>query len=478
MNLKNYVVITVTFLLLTFTIGSSVINYEKALKEMEINLKERSLPLSIDNIYSEVQKNIIEPTLVSSMMANDTFLKDWLIHEESQPDKISKYLESIKNRYGMFSTFLVSDKTGNYYTSKGLIEKVKKSNIENAWYFKFKDNPENHEINLDFNKYLADSLIMFINYKIFDDKFHYLGATGIGIKISYINEMLKHFRLRYNFNVFFTDKKGNVVLSENELNQPNKLINIKELDLKNNDLMIENPELFEYKKDGKTYILNSKFIKELNLFLFVEVKLDTFTGEVRKTFIMNLITSLFITIVIIIIILFTIKSYNKKLEKLALYDGLTHLQNRRTFNGYFEKALKQFKRDKIPKSIIFFDLDDFKLVNDNYGHLVGDDVLKRIAAILKLQIRDSDNVARWGGEEFLILLNNSDLEQTFNIAEKLRNCFENDIELNNLVKEGITASFGVSTFKSDDTIEKIISRADKTLYKVKNSGKNRVEKEI
>ena len=88
MNIKNYVVITVTFLLLTFTIGSSVMNYEKALKEMEVNLKERSLPLSIDNIYSEVQKNIIEPTLVSSMMANDTFLKDWILHEENQTEKI------------------------------------------------------------------------------------------------------------------------------------------------------------------------------------------------------------------------------------------------------------------------------------------------------------------------------------------------------------------------------------------------------
>ncbi len=478
MNIKNYVVIIVTVLLLTFTIGSSVLNYEKALKEMEINLKERSLPLSIDNIYSEVQKNIIEPTLVSSMMANDTFLKDWLIHEENQTEKISRYLESVKNKYNMFSTFLVSNQTGNYYTSKGLIDKVKKSNPENAWYFKFKEAPENHEINLDFNKKLADSLIMFINYKIFDDKYHYLGATGIGIKISYINEMLKHFRLKYNFNVFFTDKKGEVVLSEDEFNNPDKLMTIEELDLSNKDLEFESPQLFEYKKDGKTYILNGKFVKELNLYLFVEAKLDTFTGEVRRTFILNLLTSLFVTILIIIIILYTIKIYNKKLESLAAYDSLTSLHNRRTFNDFFDKSLKQFKRDRIPKSIIFFDLDDFKLVNDNYGHLVGDDVLKRIAAILKLQIRDSDSIARWGGEEFLILLNNSDLEQTFNIAEKLKNCFENDIELNNLVKEGITASFGVSTFKEDDTIEKIISRADKTLYKVKNSGKNRVEKEV
>lgn len=115
-----------TFLLVSFSVGSSVLNYVKSLEETQIQLKERSLPLSIDNIYTEVQKNLIEPTLVSSMMAHDTFLKDWLILEETETEKIAKYLETIKNKYHMFSTFLVSEKSGNYYTSKGLLEKSKK----------------------------------------------------------------------------------------------------------------------------------------------------------------------------------------------------------------------------------------------------------------------------------------------------------------------------------------------------------------
>lgn len=208
MNLKNKVVFIVTFLLVSFSVGSSILNYMKSLEETQIQLKERSLPLSIDNIYTEVQKNLIEPTLVSSMMANDTFLKDWLMHEELEVEKIAKYLETIKNKYNMFSTFLVSEKSGNYYTAKGLLEKVEEENPNNAWYFRFKEIQEPYEINLDFNKYMGDSLIMFINYKIFDETYHYLGATGIGIKISYINEMLKHFRVKYNFNVFLSIKRA------------------------------------------------------------------------------------------------------------------------------------------------------------------------------------------------------------------------------------------------------------------------------
>jgi diguanylate cyclase (GGDEF)-like protein len=472
MNLKNKVVIIVTVLLLSLSIGSSLLNYFNALKETQIQLKERSLPLSINNIYTEVQKNLIEPTLVSSMMANDTFLKDWLIHEEDDVEKIARFLESIKNRYNMFSTFLVSEKSGNYYTSKGLLEKVSKENPNNAWYYEFKEIQEPYEINLDFNKYLGDSLIMFINYKIFDEEYHYLGATGIGIKISYINDMLKHFRLKYKFNVYFTDKNGKVVLSEVGVNSINKIQEIEALKKIDTQLLQEGSSVIEYEDKGNHYILNTKYIKELNLYLFVEAKIEEFTKEVEKTFYLNLMVSLFVTVVIILVILSSVKTYNKKLENLAAYDSLTQLPNRRSFNDYFEKALKLFKRDKTPRSVIFFDLDNFKQINDTHGHLVGDEVLKRIADILRDQIRDSDSISRWGGEEFLILLNDANLNHSIEVAQKLRASFENDIVLHDLVKGGVTSSFGVTTFKDNDNVDKIVSRADEALYKAKHSGKN------
>lgn len=476
MKLKNKVVFIVTFLLVSFSVGSSILNYLKSLEETEIQLKERSLPLSIDNIYTEVQKNLIEPTLVSSMMANDTFLKDWLLHEEVAVDKIAKYLETIKNKYNMFSTFLVSNKTGNYYTSKGILEKVEEGNPNNAWYFRFRDIQAPYEINLDFNKYMGDSLIMFINYKIFDEQYHYLGATGIGIKISYINEMLKHFRVKYNFNVFFVNEKGEVVLSEIGMNRVPHLKESKELNALQNDILETSSKTIEYHKDGKNYILNTKYIKELNLYLLVEAEIEKFTQEVEKTFYLNLIISLMVTFIIIVIILYTIKGYNKKLEELAAYDNLTKLPNRRTFNQSFEKALRLFKRDKISRSVIFLDIDNFKSINDNHGHLVGDKVLKRVAGILNIQIRSSDNISRWGGEEFLILLNDSSLDDSLEVAEKIRVAFENDIELHDLIKGGVTASFGVTNFNELDTIETIVSRVDDALYEAKRNGKNCVKK--
>ena len=182
------------------------------MNSMERQLKNQSLPLSIDNIYTDIQKHIIEPYLVASMMSNDTFMKDWLIHEEENTLKIQKYLDSIKNRYEMLVSFLVSEKSQNYYTQNGFIEKIDKNNKTNRWYFKFKDLEKKSEINLDLNDNIANSVIMFINFKIFDDNFNYLGATGVGIKISYINEMLQKFRENYQLKVIFLHKDGNIIL--------------------------------------------------------------------------------------------------------------------------------------------------------------------------------------------------------------------------------------------------------------------------
>ncbi|MEJ2373469.1 MAG: GGDEF domain-containing protein, partial [Sulfurimonas sp.] len=187
------VLFIVSGLLLVLSLSISLINYAISLNSVQKDLVTRSLPLSVDNIYTEIQTHLIEPSLISSMMANDTFVKDWLLSTEADETKITSYLETIRNKYGMFVTFLVSDKTKKYYTHKGLLEHLDQNKTDNKWYFTFKELPKDHEINLDYNGNIDNSLMMFINYKIYDSKYHLLGATGIGHKIGYIDGMLKRF---------------------------------------------------------------------------------------------------------------------------------------------------------------------------------------------------------------------------------------------------------------------------------------------
>lgn len=165
----------------------------------------------------------------------------------------------------------------------------------------------------------------------------------------------------------------------------------------------------------------------------------------------------------------------EELEQRAYYDYLTGLANRRYFIEYAESEISRRNRYDNPLSLIMFDIDYFKKINDTYGHNVGDITLQKIAEICRTILRDIDFVGRLGGEEFAVLLPHTTLNEAAQAAERLRAAFENEkIELpkNNQVK--FTASFGVSACKGKITIDTLLNQADSALYDAKKGGRNLV----
>jgi diguanylate cyclase (GGDEF)-like protein len=137
-----------------------------------------------------------------------------------------------------------------------------------------------------------------------------------------------------------------------------------------------------------------------------------------------------------------------------------------------EETIKISQKFNYPLSVILFDIDNFKKVNDTYGHNIGDYVLKEITKIVSNQLRKTDFFARWGGEEFMIILENTELEDAIQLAERLRKSIENY----QFEKVGhITISLSVAKLKSDEDIDSLLKRLDELLYKAKRKGKNRVE---
>lgn len=169
-----------------------------------------------------------------------------------------------------------------------------------------------------------------------------------------------------------------------------------------------------------------------------------------------------------------IKALSSQLRDIAYTDSLTHIYNRLHFAHFLDAEIDKVKRYGGKFSIIFFDLDYFKEVNDNFGHRIGDDVLEQVTKIVSKANRSADIFARYGGEEFIILTPETDLSGALIHAERLRN----DIEKYVFPKVGhITSSFGVTEFYvGSDTIESLLERADKALYMAKDYGRNRVEK--
>ncbi|MFN7065759.1 MAG: GGDEF domain-containing protein [Aquificaceae bacterium] len=164
------------------------------------------------------------------------------------------------------------------------------------------------------------------------------------------------------------------------------------------------------------------------------------------------------------------------MEEIAYYDYLTGLPNRRFFFEHAFLLLENSKRYKSPLVLLLMDIDSFKRINDTYGHEAGDVVLRNFADILRKNVRQSDLPARFGGEEFALLMPNTNLQQGKVVAERIRTNFQNSCIVYNNIEMGATISGGLVFFVPEvENIDDLIRRADEALYRAKELGKNRIE---
>ena len=167
-----------------------------------------------------------------------------------------------------------------------------------------------------------------------------------------------------------------------------------------------------------------------------------------------------------------LKEANRTISHQAATDYLTELYNRRYFSECLTAALSAARRHTYPLAMIMIDLDNFKRVNDTHGHSAGDLVLKTFAGLLRDMIRTEDVAARWGGEEFIILLSHTVSDAAAALAERIRSAFEQQSDSSS--RFFLSASFGVVQLQENDDADTLIRRADTALYQAKHEGRNRV----
>ncbi|GAB6037790.1 hypothetical protein JCM15519_23490 [Fundidesulfovibrio butyratiphilus] len=168
------------------------------------------------------------------------------------------------------------------------------------------------------------------------------------------------------------------------------------------------------------------------------------------------------------------KKYEALLVERANRDYLTGIANRRALFTRLEKEVARAARVEACLSVLLFDLDFFKLVNDTYGHLVGDETLKRVSALIASELRIYDEVGRFGGEEFLVVAPETCLDGACNVANRIRDKIALTIMRSGETAFSVTTSVGVSQLRSGDTVDELIKRADDNLYLAKSSGRNQV----
>jgi diguanylate cyclase (GGDEF)-like protein len=168
-----------------------------------------------------------------------------------------------------------------------------------------------------------------------------------------------------------------------------------------------------------------------------------------------------------------LRSSNLQLERLANTDRLTGQWSRLKIEELAHNEIKRAERYGFPLALVFLDIDRFKSVNDQYGHDVGDCVLTGVAQRIRTHLRDSDSLCRWGGEEFIILMPHTDLDQACLIAEKLRGLLAAEPLTGTI---SVTGSFGVAQWQAGQGLGELVHSADLMLYRAKKLGRNRVER--
>lgn len=459
-------------------LATSLFSYQVSRQAIRDAIIGQDLPLTSSNIYSEIQKDLVRPVLISSTMAHDTFLREWVLRGERDVGEMARYLKEVKQRYGAFSSFFVSEKSSVYYTGEGVLKRVVPKEPRDAWYYRVRDMKEMYEINVDPDLANQDALTIFINYRVFDFDGQYLGATGIGLTVDSVRRLIADYQQRFKRTIYFVDRNGKVVIQGNRSEVNTDLHATEGLGSMVDRILQEKSGSFQYRAGGDNHILNVNYLPELKWYLFVSLNEEVALAGIRQTLYANLAISLLVTVIVVFLTHLTLSRYQCRIEEMASTDKLTGLLNRHAFTILAEKLLAAYRRTPRPIVVLLADLDHFKDINDRHGHRVGDAALAGVARLLKAGLRASDIAVRWGGEEFLMVLQGCDLTEGLRIAENLRNAVASArFDGTAGMPFQATLSIGVSAYDGRESIDQTVNRADAALYRAKERGRNRVETE-
>ncbi|NMM46369.1 diguanylate cyclase [Rhodospirillaceae bacterium KN72] len=454
---------------------TSLVSYFVAHDSIARQVSESTLPLTSDNIYSEIQRDILRPIFISSLMAQDTFLRDWTIRGEQNASQIQRYLTAIQTRYETVTAFYVSERTRRYYHPSGILRTVTDDDPQDQWYKRVRTMKDDYEVNVDWDTADPTRLTVFVNYRVYDYTGGYLGAAGVGLSVSDVRHLIEAYQKRYGRRIFFVDREGNVTLRAVGSNLAESLRDDPDLAPVATKILTSPSGTIEYQRNGDTVYLNSRLIPDFGWYLIVEEPEGRTASGIQSALIWNLAICLAVTLVVVALANLIIGRYQNQLEEMATTDKLTGVANRHAFEIVLDYMLRNARRMESPLAVAMVDIDHFKLVNDRLGHFAGDKVLQTIARIMKENLRGSDSICRWGGEEFLIVLPDCDLNQAQTITDNIRREIENTPVLTGKGEARVTISMGVGQLSKSEHLDDLIRRTDEALYRAKAAGRNRVE---
>lgn len=476
---KRFYTLLLSAIVLAGFLATSLIGYFGAKDSLSERLQQEMLPLTSDNIYSEIQRDLLQPLLISSLMANDVFVFDWVNDGEKDASKMISYLGQIQKKYNTITAFFISENSRLYYHPTGVLKKVSESGEEDHWYFAAKNSPHPYTINIDRDTADHKRLSIFVNYRIEDKSGKFIGIIGVGLSLQTVVELIENYQKRYGREIYFVNRQGDVMLQSSQYSPELHLQNKDGLDKAFLQILTSPSASFSFRaKNGSTLYINSRLVPEFDWYLIVEQVNDPSSARIERAFIINMAVALVISIIVLLLAHIALRNYHGKLETMATQDKLTGAASRQVFELYFKQAVARCERRSEALSLVLMDIDLFKHINDTYGHQAGDRVLTRIAQLIKSHIRAEDIICRWGGEEFLLLLTGCNLEDAKHITETIRAAVAGlEFHFNNDVIK-ITISAGLAEMQQGESLAQVVEHADHRLYQAKHAGRNCIRPDI
>ncbi|MBG0776650.1 MAG: GGDEF domain-containing protein [Desulfovibrionaceae bacterium] len=492
LSIRTKLILALSAILVPSILGISFLNYQVSRDAVRDELRTSSLPLTGETVYSEVHGDLMRPIFVSSLMANDTFLKDWALAGEEQLPLIVKYLREIKAKYGFFAAFYVSARTGKYYYYDGVLKTLSREDAHDVWFYRFVESGLEYDLDVDTNEASNNQLTIFINFRVNDYSGKLLGVTGVGLNMDRVAQLVANYKQKYDREIFMTAVNGTMQVHSNQaLIEQVNLQDLPGIGPLSNDILYSNKAAANYEYDAGDghHLLAVRFIPEFDWFLFVDQNDRAFLWAARANFVRTVTIGLAASLVVIFICVLAVNHFQTRLERLARTDELTGAANRRAFEEQFAGAQYRNQRYGTPFTALLLDLDGFKAVNDRLGHQAGDRLLVRVANLLASTIRPTDHLARWGGDEFIVLLE-GDMQEARAVAERIRRAVAEQAAIPNKPEtagkagaEGkaaadvpavpaVTVSCGMAEYVPGEDLDGLTLRADMALYAAKNRGRD------
>lgn len=336
---KNQLFAAISVLLVTGFLLTSLTSYFVSRNSLRKEIETSQLPLTSDTIYSEIQRDLLRPVFISSLMASDTFLRDWVLDGEADEQKITKYLKEIQTSHNTFTSFFVSEKTSRYYHSSGLLKHVSPEEERDAWYYRVRRMGTDFEINVDPDLANMDSMTIFVNYKVYDYDKNFIGATGVGLTVNAAINLIEDYQNKYGRSIYFIDRTGAIKLASRGTPAAKNISEIEGLSGLLDAIIADKDHSHIYRKDGKTVHLNSRFIDEFGWYLLVGQTEGQAFHQISRTLFVNLSIFAVITSIILIFTYLTIRSYQQRIETLkGIVPICSHCKQIRDDKGYWNSV--------------------------------------------------------------------------------------------------------------------------------------------